>query len=262
MKLVVASKGDPAAQTILKKFREKVREQDVRILEVEEESVNLPRLPFPADEVIVLSRHSSESGRPSLTTHVPGHLNAGRLAVASPQTLKAALVELARAREELGLPHQVSLEATHHGPTTLDAPVTFIEIGSTPEHWRDELAGEAAARAAIVALFSEPCKKAVGVGGIHYCPLHTRVMLETDVGVGHVIPKYAQTSEELIEQAIQKTAGGVDLIVLDRKGTSAEQREACMNVGKRLEIPVVRAGSLLKKGLNQSLENSERRCLG
>jgi D-aminoacyl-tRNA deacylase len=247
MKLLVASRRDVAAQTILQKLKEiSGAISDTRILEIGGESVSLSALPEGVEGVIVLSRHASESGRPSLTTHVPGLLEEKQLAVASPPTLKAALAELARAKEELGLPHQVSLEATHHGPATLGAPVTFIEIGSTPEHWRDELAAEAAARAALAALFPPSCKRAIGVGGIHYSPLHTRVALETEVGIGHILPKYSSISESLIEQAIRRTTGRVDLIVVDRKGTTAEQRELCSRVGERLNIQVVRAGSLLK----------------
>ncbi len=268
MKLIIASKSDPAAANIAQKlielggFKKTMRGYErpgAILLLIETESTELASPPIDASEIVVLSRHASESGRPSLTTHVPGLLDQRRIAIASPQTIRAALLELQRANDDLRLGYQVSLEATHHGPADFSLPVTFIEVGSTPAEWKDERAGEAAARAALAALSPERCSGAVGVGGIHYAPLFTRVSLETDIGIGHIIPKYASLSDELLQLAIERTAGGVQYIVVDWKGASAEQREICNRVGERLGIPVVKAGTLLKKDLNQTRDNSERR---
>ena len=106
---------------------------------------------FAADEVIVASKHVSETGNPSLTAHVPGDSEKRELGIAAPSTLGAALAELFAARDEFGLSYDVSFEATHHGPTGLDVPVTFVEIGSATSEWRDPKAGEAVARAIMKA---------------------------------------------------------------------------------------------------------------
>jgi D-aminoacyl-tRNA deacylase len=260
MKLILGSAKDPAAVNILSRllecysFKKSPSDPNVSVcgeavlLKIEEESIRLGKLPVQAEEVVVVSRHASESGRPSLTTHAPGFLDRGELAVSSPSTIRALLLELAKAREELRLPHQVSLEATHHGPSHFDVPVTFVEIGSLPEQWRDERAGEAVAHAVMAAISaSRECRKAVAIGGIHYAPLHTEVVLKTDVGVGHLLPKYARIDETLVERAIERTSGRVDLLLLDRKGATAEQRSTCQKISEKLGIEVIRAGALISR---------------
>jgi D-aminoacyl-tRNA deacylase len=258
MKLILASRRDAAAKNIAERLLElydfekspsipnSYVRNDVMLMESEEEPLKLDCPPVDADEVIIASRHASESGRPSLTTHAPGYPERGELAMASPPTTRAALLELVRAREELGLPHQVSLEATHHGPTRFDVPVTFVEIGSLPEQWANRKAGEAAARAVMAAATATgECRRAIAVGGIHYAPLHTQVVLKTDVGVGHLLPKYADITEELVEKAIARTSGKVDLLLLDRKGAKPEQRSVCRRVAEKIGMPLVRAGELI-----------------
>jgi D-aminoacyl-tRNA deacylase len=257
MKLILASKRDIAANNIASKLLELFYFKkshhpnshvsgDVVLTRVEGGILELASLPPETSEVIVASRHESKSGSKSLTVHAPGELETGKLAVASPSTVKAALIELARAKEELGLSHQVSLEATHHGPVSLDVPVTFVEIGSLPEHWGDEKAGAAAAQAIMAAAAAEGgCRRAVGVGGTHYAPRHTEATLQTDVGVGHIIPKHVALTEELLEKTVRRTHGKAETLLLDWKGMSAEQRDVCKTVAEKLHVDVERARSVL-----------------
>lgn len=260
MKLILASTQDPAAKNIAARLLELYDFKkyptlpnayicgNVLLVRVGYEVTQITAPPFDADEVIVASRHASESGRPSLTVHVPGELGRWELAVASPPTIKSALQALVSARDELGLPHEVSLEATHHGPTKLEVPVTFVEIGSTPDEWRNEKAGEAVARTIMAAATSPmKCTNAIGFGGPHYAPRHTEVTLHTDVGVGHILPKYAIFDEKLIESAILCTNGGVKLLVLDWKGMSREQRMLCQRIAAGLGIRTARAGKILSE---------------
>ncbi len=252
MKLILASAKDPAAKNIAARLLELYDFErsstipnshicgQVLLAQVAGGVTQLSSIPVDAEEVIVASRHASESGKPSLTVHVPGELEKRELAVASPPTIKSALQELVAARDELGLPHEVSLEATHHGPTKLDVPVAFVEIGSSQEHWANEDAGKAVARAIMVAASGAECRNAVGIGGPHYAPRHTEITLRTDVGVGHILPKYVRIDEELLEQAIVRTRGGVGLLALDWKGMSGEQRDICQAVADRLGIEMQR----------------------
>jgi D-aminoacyl-tRNA deacylase len=124
--------------------------------------------------------------------------------------------------------------------------VTFVEIGSTPDQWGNKKAGEAAARAIMAAATSsQKFTNAVGFGGPHYAPRHTEVALRTDVAVGHILPKYLNLDEGLIEHAVVCTRGSVKLFVLDRKGMSIDQRELCKRVAERLGIRAVYAGEIL-----------------
>lgn len=257
MRLILASEKDPAALNIAEKlikefgFRESSEKvylrDDLRLELVPQEITELRELPVAADEVIVASRHASISGKPSLTAHVPGFPEEKKLAVASPITLRAGLLELRRAAQELGLPHLISLEATHHGPADFDVPITFFEIGSTEEEWKNDLAGMAVARAIMAAVGGgHGVRSAVGVGGLHYSPLFTRAVFSSDVAVGHIFPKHAEVDEDLLRKAVARTSGRVDLFLIDWKGATPFQREICRKVSEALGIPMVRAGSILQ----------------
>jgi D-aminoacyl-tRNA deacylase len=258
MKLISASAEDPAAQNIAARLLEIydfepmtnqpnmwVRE-GVLLTTVAGEAVRTSLLPLAADEVIFASRHASESGKPTLTAHVPGELSDRKLATASPPTLKSAIRELIAARDELDLRYEVTLEATHHGPTELKVPVTFVEIGSSLTEWRDKAAAEAAARA-IMAAATSPIngRQAIGLGGPHYAPRHTQVVLETDVCVGHILPKYVTIDEELVKHAIARTSGGVELLALDWKGLDSSQRQHLQQIANKLGVRAVRESELL-----------------
>jgi D-aminoacyl-tRNA deacylase len=258
MKLILASRKDPAAQNIAARLLEfydfegsqknpdLYLRDDIALIQVPGGVTRMHELPLDAEEVIVASRHASETGKPTLTTHVPGEPSRHELAVAAPSTVKAALTELFAARDELGLPYDVSLEATHHGPTGLVVPVTFVEIGSSAEQWGDPKAGEAVARAVMAAAESSlEAVNAIGFGGAHYARRHTKVARETKVCTGHIFPKYLRLDEGLARAALKRTLGGVGVFALDWKGLRSEQRTRLMGIGKKLGVQVVRERDIL-----------------
>ncbi len=258
VKLIVASRKDLAAENIRSQLLElydfeRTQEnpefhtyEDIGLVSIPGGVTQLTALPVDAEEVIFASRHASRTGRPTLTTHVPGEPSEYKLAIASPPTIKAALRELSEARDELGLSYDVSLEATHHGPTGLEVPVTFVEIGSLPQQWRDPRAGEAVARA-IMAAAREPIegRSAVGFGGTHYARRHTEVVLRTDVGIGHIFPKYLSLDEKLARAALTRTKGDSTLFALDWKGLGGKSREQIRAIATKLGVQAVRERDLL-----------------
>jgi D-aminoacyl-tRNA deacylase len=84
--------------------------------------------------------------------------------------------------------YEVGIECTHHGPTAVDVPTMFAELGSADEQWRDPEGARAVARAilAVVGVPADSEKQVVGFGGGHYAPRFERVIRETDWGVGHI----------------------------------------------------------------------------
>jgi len=206
---------------------------------------------FRVEEVIFASRHKSETGRPTLTIHVPGNLTSQALyggrprevAWASPQRMKAALLALASIGNRLKLGYSISLEVTHHGPTEMSVPVTFVEIGSSEKQWTDVKAGEAVAEA-IWAAITRPSgsPSAVGFGAGHYAPSHTRVAMERDLAIGHIIPKHVleNMDAEMVKTVFQKTWGGCNRAVLDWKGIRGEDRRKLLEVLKEMHIEVLR----------------------
>jgi len=255
-KLLLAHRKDPAARNIchqllkLYPFRpwgRAYRLEEFVLLPVEEDPLNLTSLPLPASEVLILSRHVSRSGLPTLSVHVPGRPEEGRLAIAKPETVAGILRHLVLAKEEEDLPHRVCLEATHHGPVDLKVPVTFVEIGSGKEEWSREEAGRAVAKALLHPL--PKGKRAVGVGGTHYSPAHTEAVLKTPYLVGHLFPKYSPITGELLEEAVKKTEGGAELILMDGEGMISQQRKVVEETSARLGIPKL----TVRQALSQKL---------
>jgi D-aminoacyl-tRNA deacylase len=197
------------------------------------------------DSIIFASRHSSEKKIPTLTAHTPGNFGKadyggkdGELCFSIPEANKKAVQKM---NELSTQDYAVSMEATHHGPIT-DLPSVFVEIGSSEENWKDEKAGEVVAEVIQSLLDLKPKKKAVGIGGGHYCPKFTELALKTEIAVGHVLPKYVEITEETIKKALEKNSG-VDLVVMDWKGTP--KRSIIKNTVEDLGYEVVKAKNLL-----------------
>lgn len=212
---------------------------------------------FSPELVICASRHSSESKLPVLTVHVPGNLNKAefggkdrRVSIAPAYEMKSALKRLLAAKIELGLKeYRVSYEATHHGPS-LDIPVMYVEIGSTAERWQNKKAGLAAAKA-IISSINPPRKglRAIGVGGGHYAPKFTKLGLNTEVAVGHIIPKHATIyiNEEMLKQAIEKTADGAEMLIFDWKGVKGKERIRITEMAGNMQVDVGKASDFASK---------------
>ena len=135
--------------------------QKVTLITLNEESVNAQNLPdkFPNTKLIVfISRHSSQSGTPTLSVHTPGNFGDAelgglpkKLSVSPAAAMQNALKALVHYKEQLNLNYEVSFEGTHHGPS-LNVPTMFVELGSSPAQWNDSKAAEAVAHSAMTAI--------------------------------------------------------------------------------------------------------------
>jgi D-aminoacyl-tRNA deacylase len=188
---------------------------------------------FTPTLIIFLSRHSSAKAIPTLSVHTPGNLAEAKfggkprtVSISPAVAMKNALQEMAKLAVERGLDYEVSYECTHHGPS-LDIPSMFVELGSSPEQWKDQKAAEVIAHAAVAALTEESNRSAVlGIGGPHYNKKFTKLALTTQTAFGHIIPKYAlgEVDAETIKQCIERTVETVDSVVLDWKGIKGEHK--------------------------------------
>ncbi len=184
---------------------------------------------LPASLMIFASKHRSKDGRAILTVHSTGNAgeakfggNQKQLAVAAPQAVRSLLRSLKMLSENEE--YEVTLECTHHGPSDIEVPSVFIEIGSDEKQWLDEAAGRIVANA-IMMLKDTDSPVAVGFGGTHYAPRQTSLIFETGITFGHIFPTHALEGldEELIRQAFKRS--NADFAYLDRKSMKAEQRE-------------------------------------
>jgi D-aminoacyl-tRNA deacylase len=224
-------------------YRAEINGNKVTYITMNEEAVNAQNLPetFPdADLIVFLSRHSSQSGTPTLSVHTPGNLGKAELgglprsvSVSPACAMQTALKALSRLKREKNLKYQVSYECTHHGPS-LKVPAMFVELGSSEEQWRDQNAAAVVAKAALEALadFGKSKQAAVlGIGGMHYNGKFTQMSLDGEAAFGHMIPKYALASvdTEILTQCIERTYEKVESAVLDWKGIKSEDKPKIMS---------------------------------
>lgn len=191
--------------------------------------------------LLVASRHKSESGRPTLTVHPTGNYSEAKYG-GEPKTLQATNANFMRnvflyLLEDTPDNYEVSLEATHHGPTGIEAPLFFVELGSTETQWQDREAADFLAEAILHGLRSkEKTETVIGFGGGHYCPTFTR--MEEEVAFGHICPKYSADflDENMIKQMIEKTLDGVKHAILDEKGLKGRHKTLIKDILDRFDI--------------------------
>ncbi|HYB84790.1 MAG TPA: D-aminoacyl-tRNA deacylase [archaeon] len=263
--LIVASEVDPAAQTIsaelrrLKNFQEVgstelFRSADVYLKHVRTEGIYTEKLGvgFRPDVVIFASKHRSESHEPALTVHWTGNPTSradlgGKpksLSQTDPIRLRTALLALDTAREQMKLNYAVTLEATHHGPTELETPTLFVEVGSTEKEWRDSAAGAAAAEAIWAAATAKgtDAESAVGFGGGHYCNKQCNALREEGYAFSHIFSKYFfdEYDSSIVDMAYDRTTGGCKTAVIDWKGIRSPERRRLLDDLEREEVEIVR----------------------
>jgi D-aminoacyl-tRNA deacylase len=225
--------------------------KQISFLTLKEEAVNAQYLPedFPTAQLIVfISRHSSKSGKPTLSVHTPGNFGEAELgglprtlSVAPAVAMQTALKALYRLRQEMNLNYEVSYECTHHGPS-LNVPVMFVELGSSEPQWNDSKAAQAVGDAAVSAIvnFSAPGgSSVVGIGGTHYNQKFTRMALAGEAVFGHMIPKYAISTidSEMLSQCAKKTLEKATLAVLDWKGIASQDKQKLLSSLQETGLP-------------------------
>ncbi len=270
MILLAASNKDPAGLNIARQvldhypfkitgatfqknpvYSAQVNRKEVTLIVLSEETINAQHLPenFPNPNLIVfISRHSSTSGKPTLSVHTPGNLGSAefgglpkQVSISPATAMQDALKALAYLKEGMNLAYEVSYECTHHGPS-LNTPTMFVELGSSPEQWRDSKAAEVVAHAAMSAIgkFTASQNTAfLGIGGTHYNQRFTRMALEDEAIFGHMIPKYAVpfVDAEMLRQCVEKTLEKVDYAVLDWKGIKSADKPQLLKALKQGELP-------------------------
>lgn len=198
---------------------------------------------------IFLSRHRSASGIPSLTCHSTGNFSddtsyggkPGELGMVNPSMLKAYLNELSRNCTPVP-EYEITLEATHHGPTSLKGSVIFVEIGSGPEQWRDANAARVVCNSILKACSLKPrstSRVALVLGGTHYPEKVNKLLIETDFSVAYIATKnnLQFVDYEMIQQMQVRSTERITHVLLDWKGLGKYKRSVLDAIEKTdLEI--------------------------
>ncbi len=230
------------------------REATLVIVDREGIYVQPDDLPLNPSTIIFASKHRSSTNTPALTVHATGNLTREAMyggkpeevSLVEPFRIRQALTTLDREAREANLQIDVTMEATHHGPTNFPVPICFVEIGSGPEQWSDPTLGLVAANAVVSAAASVQSSRpnAVGFGGTHYSDKLTRMCIESDFHIGHIVPRRAfdaGVSARVLQATFDKTIGLCKTAIVDWKGLKGEQRRTLLNQLSEWDIEVVKS---------------------
>jgi D-aminoacyl-tRNA deacylase len=200
---------------------------------------------------VFLSRHRSTSGIASLTCHSTGNFSQdtlyggkpNELGMTNPVLLKAYFNELYRNRNSVPN-YQITLEATHHGPTSLAGSIIFVEIGSGPEQWKDSNAARVVCNGILDASSSYArgfSKVALALGGTHYPEKLNKILRETDFSVAYIATKnnLQFIDYRMIQQMIIKSKERITHVLLDWKGLGKYKR-SILDTLEKTDLEVVR----------------------
>jgi D-aminoacyl-tRNA deacylase len=205
---------------------------------------------FRPQAYIFLSTHRSESGIPSLTVHTTGNFTDKEVLGARPKEVGAIDPDLQKnyfialnERKSQLEGYEITIEATHHGPTSLRRPVLFVELGSTEKQWGDEHAAEVIADALMAALTTGKKwdKVALAFGGTHYPKKFNEVLLGDEYALSAVVAKHylEWIDGEMFGQLIQRTSKFPRHVLVDWKG-AGPHREKIILLAKQFALEVVR----------------------
>ncbi|MFQ6010930.1 MAG: D-aminoacyl-tRNA deacylase [Nitrososphaerales archaeon] len=249
--LVVASERDPAGLNIAHELLDLLEmkpvdndqrtqifsQEDCNLAIVKDELIYLEDLndfPLP-DAYIFLSRHKAKNGIRCLTSHFTGNLSESNdyggkpleIAYASPCLLKSYMCHLWEMKDHVPT-YQIVLEPVHHGPTSLHRPTLFVEIGPSEAEWNDLDACKTVALCVKHLVTSKPqlCEKVgIGFGGTHYSTKFTDLIINSDIALGPVAPKYhlPDMNGQMVKQMVAKSIEPVQYAIVDWKGLGTEK---------------------------------------
>jgi D-aminoacyl-tRNA deacylase len=219
---------------------------------IDTEIVNPPDLDayFNPSAYVFLSRHRAESGIPSLTVHTTGNFTSeeylgGRpreIGWINPDLQKNYMIALNRRKNQLE-GYQITIEATHHGPTSLRRPVLFVELGSSEKNWGDEHAGKMIGDALMEAIAERKTweKVAIAFGGTHYPEKLNKLLVDSEFALSAVVAKYylEGVDDAMFGQIIQKTTRFPRYAAMDWKGMGKD-KERIVELVTRFALEIIK----------------------
>ena len=208
MELLVAYRDDPAGYNMAKFLSQEMTQDgeiyrgkyyDLLIISTPAISADWLEEKYNYDGFIFLSKHAAESGVLALTCHSTGNFseakfggNDRQIAIPHPYIQKEYLQTLWKNKSQFS-DFQITIEATHHGPTALTKPTIFIEIGTTEKQWTDvSLCNSVAVLVhSVMTKNIKPSPVAICFGGTHYPDKFTKELLEERFALGTVVLKHA-----------------------------------------------------------------------
>ncbi len=205
---------------------------------------------YSYDGYVFLSKHAAVSGDLALTCHSTGNFSAAefggsprRVAIPMPHLQKAYLQRLKHHQYAFSN-FDITIEATHHGPTDLDKPSIFIEIGTTEEQWTDIHLCQSVSNIIHDTLSSSiPDDNPVAIcfGGTHYPVKFTEELLSGNHALGTVIPKHAidDLDSDLFSHIMAQN-NMATVALLDWKGMNRIHKHKVLNLLDATGLKVIK----------------------
>lgn len=199
-----------------------------------------------ADSYVFLSRHVG--AKSCFTIHATGNPGSETKLGGRPRSLGVAAPLLSHAflmAMMVSSPLPVVFEATHHGPTELDRPCVFVEIGVSESDWTNPSYARFVAGAVVSALRdygSTAPAIACCFGGPHYASVFTEYSYRNGFALGHIISKHSLVAgdREIVRLATQRCEPRPAYAIIDWDGLRGDQRRTVLEEVGELGLRVVR----------------------
>jgi len=255
MDLLIAYKEDPAGNNMANFFSRQMQKDgeiyhgqffDLVIIPSPAISADWLEEKYQYDGFVFLSKHAAESRVLALTCHSTGNFsiakfggNDRQVAIPYPALQKSYLQNLWKKKDQFS-EFQITIEATHHGPSGLNKPALFIEIGTTEKQWNDiELCNS------VAEIVNETMKQklenhptAICFGGSHYSEKFTNEVIHGSHALGTVIPRHglAFLDENLFSHILKRNQNA-QIALLDWAGLGQfKQKVLDLLEGTNLEV--------------------------
>jgi D-aminoacyl-tRNA deacylase len=250
MQLLVAYQKDPAGYNMAKFLSKNLQKDDdiyrgknFDLVVISSPAISADWLEekYVYDGYVFLSKHAAESGVLALTCHSTGNFsdakfggNERQVAIPHPSIQKSYIQKLWKNKNDFA-DFQITIEATHHGPTALQKPTLFIEIGTTEKQWNDEQLCNSVGKIVEEVMNQEQKKFPVAIcfGGTHYPEKFTKELIEGKYALGTVIPKHALEflDDELFFHILQRNSSA-EAALIDYGGVGQYKQKVLDLLGK------------------------------
>ena len=257
MDLLIAYQNDPAGHNMAKFISQELEKKgdiykgkyfDLAIIQTPVISADWLEEKFDYDGYIFLSKHAAESGVLALTCHNTGNFSDANFGGYNRQVFiphshfqKSYIQNLWNARNKFSQ-FQITIEATHHGPTALKKPTLFVEIGTTEKEWNDVNLCNSVAQIIVNEMEKIPKSYPVAIcfGGTHYPEKFTSELIHGEYSLGTVIPKHAleQIDQSLFSHIMERNKGATAAL-LDWN-SMGKNKQRILEMLKETELEVIR----------------------
>ncbi len=257
MDLLVAYDQDPAGYNMAQHLSNNMtsldgiyrgRYYDLVIIDSPTISADWIESKYNYDAYVFLSKHAAESGVLALTCHSTGNFATAKFGGHDRQvsvtysSLQKQYLQNLSCNSESFPDFEITLEATHHGPTALERPSIFIELGTTPKQWNDTSLCSKVAEL-VHATMQMPRSKyptAICFGGTHYPSKFTDEIIHGNYALGTIAPKHVlgDIDQTMFDHILSKNPDA-SVALLDWKGLG-EHKQHILDMLESTKLDVIR----------------------